>query len=61
MVKMESQVDLFFNRAKNWREEFGNLREIILKYPLNEELKWGKPCYSFNGNNIVLIHGFKDY
>jgi uncharacterized protein YdeI (YjbR/CyaY-like superfamily) len=28
---------------------------------LTEELKWGKPCYSFDGKNIVLIHGFKEY
>ncbi|HKI75425.1 MAG TPA: YdeI/OmpD-associated family protein, partial [Pseudomonadales bacterium] len=26
-----------------------------------EELKWGKPCYTFNGANVVLIHGFKAY
>jgi len=24
-------------------------------------LRWGKPCYTFEKNNIVLIHGFKDY
>jgi uncharacterized protein YdeI (YjbR/CyaY-like superfamily) len=24
-------------------------------------LKWGVPGYTFNNNNIVLIHGFKDY
>jgi uncharacterized protein YdeI (YjbR/CyaY-like superfamily) len=24
-------------------------------------LKWGCPCYTLDGHNIVLIHGFKDY
>jgi uncharacterized protein YdeI (YjbR/CyaY-like superfamily) len=28
---------------------------------LTEELKWGKPCYTFQNSNIVLIHGFKEY
>jgi len=37
------------------------LRTIILDCGLTEELRWGKPCYTFQKNNIVLIHGFKDY
>jgi len=37
------------------------LRAIVLSCPLTEELKWGKPCYTFEGKNIVLIIGFKEY
>jgi uncharacterized protein YdeI (YjbR/CyaY-like superfamily) len=37
------------------------LRKIILGCPLTEELKWGKPSYSLEKNNIVLMHGFKEY
>lgn len=37
------------------------MREIILDTGLTEELKWGCPCYSYEGSNIVLIHGFKEY
>src|SRR5438876_11064585 len=37
------------------------LRRISLGCGLTEELKWGKPCYTFQNSNIVLIHGFKDY
>jgi uncharacterized protein YdeI (YjbR/CyaY-like superfamily) len=37
------------------------LRRIILDCPLAEELKWGKPCYTFQGRNIVLLIGFKKY
>jgi len=55
------KVDFFFNKAKTWQEEYETLRRIILDFPLTEELKWGKPCYSFEKNNIVLIHGFKEY
>ena len=37
------------------------LRSIVLGCGLNEELKWGKPCYTWEGKNIVVIQGFKDY
>ena len=49
------------NRAGKWKEEFEKLRKIILGTGLNEELKWGQLCYTYKGNNIVLIHGFKEY
>lgn len=37
------------------------LRMIILDCQLTEELKWGKPCYTFQKSNIVLIIGFKEH
>lgn len=58
---MNSKVDAFINRADRWRDEFEELREIILDCGLTEELKWGQPCYTFEKKNIVLMHGFKDY
>ena len=54
-------VDWYFNKAKTWREESEKLRTIILNCGLTEELRWGKPCYTFQKANIVLIHGFKEY
>ncbi len=51
----------FFAKAREWREEFEKLRAIVLGCGLTEELKWGKPCYTFQKENIVLIHGFKQY
>ncbi|MEP2446438.1 MAG: DUF1801 domain-containing protein [Balneola sp.] len=58
---MNPKVDFFFNKNSKWQDEYELLRTIILDCGLTEELKWGKPCYTVNGNNIVLIHGFKDY
>lgn len=58
---MNTSVDFFFGKAKKWKEEFEALRMIILDCGLTEELKWGKPCYTFQSGNIVLIHGFKEY
>ena len=61
MSRMNPKVDFFFKKAKTWREEFEQLRDIVLDCPLTEELKWGKPCYTFQDSNVVIIHGFKEY
>jgi uncharacterized protein YdeI (YjbR/CyaY-like superfamily) len=58
---MNPNVDAFLRKTKKWREEFEKLRTVCLDCGLVEELKWGKPCYTYQENNIVLIHGFKDY
>jgi len=57
---MNPKVDFFFSKGK-WQEEYEKLRTIVLDCGLNEELKWGCPCYTFEDRNIVLIHGFKEY
>jgi uncharacterized protein YdeI (YjbR/CyaY-like superfamily) len=61
MNKMNAKVDGFLGRASKWQEEFKKLRAIALDCGLEEELKWGKPCYSFQNSNIVIIQGFKEY
>lgn len=61
MSSMNPKVDFFFNKDGKWQEEYRQLRTIILDCGLTEDLKWGKPCYTFEENNIVLIHGFKSY
>ncbi len=58
---MNPKVDFYFDKAKQWKEEFEQLRKIILGCDLLEELKWGHPCYRYDDQNIVLMHGFKDY
>ena len=55
------KVDAFFSKEIKWQEEMEKLRRILLDCQLSEDLKWGKPCYAFQKNNIVLIHGFKEY
>ncbi len=55
------QVDAFLKRQDSWRAEFEKLREILASTGLTEELKWGQPCYSLAGKNVVLMHGFKEY
>jgi len=54
-------VDRFLDRANKWKLEMTVLREICLDCGLTEEFKWMHPCYTFQGKNVVLIHGFKEY
>ena len=63
MTKSEinPKVDFYFSKAKKWQEELEKLRTVILDCGLAEELKWGVPCYTFQKNNLVLIHVFKEY
>lgn len=58
---MNPQVDFFFRKPGAWQEEYHKLRTIVLDSELQEELKWGVPCYTLERKNVVLIHGFKDY
>ncbi|MDQ0208700.1 YdeI/OmpD-associated family protein [Alkalicoccobacillus murimartini] len=59
--RMNPKVDAFLSRSNSWREEFETLRDIALTCELDEELKWGVPCYTSQSKNIVLMHGFKEY
>ncbi|AZJ36681.1 YdeI family protein [Tenacibaculum singaporense] len=55
------KVDKYIENIKKWKEETKLLRQICLDCGLEEDFKWMHPCYTFQGKNIVLIHGFKDY
>lgn len=47
--------------AHPWIAEIDKLRTIVLDCGLTEEKKWGKPCFTADGKNIVVIQGFKAY
>ncbi|MGH2667399.1 YdeI/OmpD-associated family protein [Flavobacterium sp.] len=58
---MNPEVDFYFDEAEKWQSAIEKLRIIILDCGLTEELKWGSPTYTYQGNNILLIHVFKEY
>jgi uncharacterized protein YdeI (YjbR/CyaY-like superfamily) len=58
---MNLKVGAFLAEATKWQAEMEQLRKIALKAPLTEELKWGKPCYAFEGSNVLIIQPFKEY
>ncbi len=59
---MNPKVDEFMATTESWRPEFQRLRSIMMAASdLSEDLKWGQPCYTYQGANVVIIHGFKEY
>jgi uncharacterized protein YdeI (YjbR/CyaY-like superfamily) len=58
---LNPKVDAYLNRLKKWQDETRELRAVCLASGLAEDLKWGVPCYTLDGQNVVLIHSFKEY
>ena len=46
--------------AKKWQKETDKLRKIALDCYLTEELKWGKPCFTFRKKNVAIVIPLKD-
>ena len=57
---MNPNVDIFLSKAQKWQEEMEKLRMICLDCWLDEEFKWGQPCYTFQNRNIVIIGELKE-
>ena len=60
---MSSIVENFFNKPGEvkWKPIYEKMREIVLSFPLEETLRWGQPCYMYEGSNVILFGGFKEY
>ena len=61
MNNSNPKADWYFDKAGQWQAATEQMRRIVLDCGLMEELKWGCPCYTHQGRNIVLIHVFKEY
>ena len=46
---------------ERWQAEIVELQRILSGFDLREECKWGKPCYTMDKKNVVIIQGFKEY
>lgn len=60
-MKRYKTVDDYVASRETWHSEIKRLREILLSTDLTEEVKWGGPCYTYDGQNLVGIGGFKSY
>ncbi|MBI1220118.1 MAG: hypothetical protein GC186_16395 [Rhodobacteraceae bacterium] len=59
MTPPDTRVDALLRKAE-WQEERQKLRAICLACGLTEAVKWGKLCYTFEGNNVAIIYGLKE-
>ena len=46
---------------ERWEAEIAEMRRVLAGLPMKEQRKWGKPTYTVNGKNIVILQGFKEY
>ena len=55
-----NQIEASFAKGAKWAEPLSLLRELVLFGGLVEDYKWGKPCYTLSGANVILLFEFKD-
>jgi len=46
---------------ERWGPEIAAMRRVLAGLAMTEECKWGKPTYTVDGKNIVILQGFKEY
>ena len=56
-----NSVDEYIDNSESWQDELKLLRSILTTTELEEAVKWGAPCYTFRGKNVVGIGAFKSY
>lgn len=56
-----ADVDAYLDASHQWPDEIRAIRPLLLECGLDEEIKWGKPCYTVDDANIVLVQEFSDH
>ena len=46
---------------ERWKAEIAEMRRLLAGFAMQEERKWGKPTYTVDGKNVVIMQGFKEY
>lgn len=49
------------DRAIRWTDVVERLRSVLRRTELVEERKWGKPCFTDGGKNIVIVQEMKEF
>ena len=60
MEKAE-KVEAYFTEEHQFKKEIAALRELVLKYDLEETFKWSFPTYTLDGKNVLSICKFKKH
>jgi uncharacterized protein YdeI (YjbR/CyaY-like superfamily) len=57
----DAAVTRYIERSRQWPALIAALRPTLLGSGLDEAIKWGKPCYSHDGANIVIVQEMKSF
>src|SRR6185436_1377647 len=58
---MEGRARMDMAYRERWKAEIAAMRRVLAGFAMKEECKWGKPTYTVDGKNIVILQGFKEY
>ena len=58
---VESGAEMEMAYRERWEAEIAEMRRVLAGLAMKEECKWGKPTYTVDGKNIVIMQGFKEY
>lgn len=60
-MKNAQSVSEYIAASASWQNELKRLRAILVATGLEEDVKWGGPCYTIGGQNVVGLAAFKSY
>src|SRR5690606_9454669 len=60
-MKGAATVDEYIADNPEWSPVLQKLRKILCSTELEETVKWGAPCYTIDGQNVVGIAALKNY
>ena len=60
-MNVAAKIDAYIDRHPDWTDELNRLRGVLLASTLTEDVKWGGPCYTMKGSNVVGIGAFKQH
>ena len=55
------KINNYIQKNSHWKKELTSLRSIFQKTELIEEVKWGIPAYTINGNLVAGLGAFKNH
>ena len=58
---MNPKVDTYMQGLKSWKAEAEALRALLIASDLEEDFKWGRPCYTYNGKNLIGLTPLKEH
>lgn len=60
-MKQYPDVDAYLRESEQWPDEIAAIRPLLIDSGLEESIKWGKPTYSHDGDNICILQEMKDF
>lgn len=48
-------------KVHRWTDILHALRQLLLQAGLNEQMKWGSPCYMVDDKNVIMLASFNEH